>query len=165
MVICDDCFEEFVHPIFHELMEKNERFKEVYGGRARWDWDDVAVTLTFSDPVKSTVRIDVSVVGSIEGNSWQWSWANKNYKDRSRIGMDKVREFGEEKGYEALTSGFLEADEYTGWEITAIAAHLLNAPGAYRFPTDSGHVYLVYRNVEVIRADAENRINPSARDL
>ena len=165
MVICDDCFEEFVHPIFHELMEKNERFKEVYGGRARWDWDDVAVTLTFSDPVKSTVRIDVSVVGSIEGNSWQSSWANKNYDDSSRIGMDKVREFGEEKGYEALTSGFLEADEYTGWEITAIAAHLLNAPGAYRFPTDSGHVYLVYRNVEVIRADAENRINPSARDL
>jgi len=131
-------------------MGKNERFDDVYGGRARWDWDEVAVTLTFSDPVKPAVRIEVSIVGSVEGDSWQWSWANKNYEEPSRIGMGTVRAFGEEKGFEKLTSKFLEADEYTGWEMTAVAAHLLNAPGAYRFPTDEGHVYLIYRKIEVI---------------
>jgi hypothetical protein len=98
MAIFDDCFEEFVHPIFHELMEKNERFKVVYGGRARWDWDNVAVTLTFSDPVKSTVRVDVSVAGSVQGNSWQWSWANKNYKDRSRIGRKRFENLAKRRG-------------------------------------------------------------------
>ena len=62
MSVCDDCFNEFVHPLFHELMGKNERFEEQYGPHARWDWDHEAVTLTFSDPVKPTVRVDVSVV-------------------------------------------------------------------------------------------------------
>ncbi|MGA9672601.1 MAG: DUF6882 domain-containing protein [Terracidiphilus sp.] len=153
MTACDDCFQEFAHPIVHELMDKNERFREKYGNHARWDWDDIAVTLTFSDPVLPTLRIDVSVVGSTEGDSWQWSWANPNYETRSKIGIDKVREFGEVNGYEQLTSGFLDANEYTGWKMTAITAHLLDAPGAYRFPTDVGYCYLIYRHIEVLGAD------------
>ena len=66
--------------------------------------------------------------------------------------MDKVRAFGEANGYEKLASAFLEADEYTGWEMTAIAAHVLGALGAYRFPTDDGFCFLVYRKIDVIGA-------------
>jgi len=66
MTVCDDCFREFLHPIFHKLMDKNNQFFERYGRHVRWDWDDVAATLTFSDPVLPTVRIDVTVVGSTE---------------------------------------------------------------------------------------------------
>lgn len=133
-----------------KLMDKNERFEEQYGSHAQYDWDDEAVTLTFSHPILPTVRIDVTVVGSTEGNSWEWSWANSNYGDRSKLGIEKVRQFGEANGYENLTSAFLNADEDTGWEMTAVAAHLLDAPGAYRFPTDAGHCYLVYRTIEQI---------------
>ena len=131
-------------------MDKNKRFEEQYGYHGRWDWDDVAVTLTFSDPSLATIRINVTVVGSTQGNSWEWSWANPNYEDRSRLDMEKVREYGETNRYDKLTSAFLDADEFTGWEMTAIAAHILNAPGAYRFPTDNGYCYLVYRKIEVI---------------
>ena len=106
MTVCDDCFWEFVHPLFHELMDKNERFEEQYGSHAQYDWDDEAVTLTFSDPILPAVRIDVTVVGSTEGNSWEWSWANSNYGDRSKLGIEKVRQFGEANGYENLTSAF-----------------------------------------------------------
>ena len=52
MALCDDCFEDFVHPLFHELMDKNRRFREKYGGHARWDWDPDSATLTFTDPEK-----------------------------------------------------------------------------------------------------------------
>ena len=151
MAVCDDCFEDFVHPLCHELMEKNKAFESQYGDHARWDWDSEAVTLTFSDPSLPTVQIDVAVVGSTEGNSWQWSWANANYEQKSRIGIDEVRAFGESKGFHQLTSRFLDADEYTGWEMTAVAAHILNAPGAYRFPTDRGYCYLIYRTLAVLR--------------
>jgi hypothetical protein len=113
MAACDDCFSEFLHPLVHELMDKNKRFEERYGKHERWDWDDVTATLTFSDPVNPTVRIDVTVVGSTEGDSWEWSWANSNYEARSKIDMEKVREFGEANGYEKLTSAFLNTDEYT----------------------------------------------------
>jgi len=159
MAVCYDCFREFRHPLVHELMDKNKRFDERYGGRARWDWDDVAATLTFSDPVKSTVRIDVTVVGSTEGKSWEWSWANSNYELFSKRDMEKVREFGQANGYEQLTSAFLEADEDTGWEMTAIAANILDAPGAYRFPTDAGYCYLIYRKIEEIETEKDNDLH------
>jgi hypothetical protein len=164
MAICDDCFEDFVHPLCHELMEKNKAFETRYGDHKRWDWDDEAVKLTFSDPSLPTVQIEVAVVGSTEGDSWQWSWANRNYSPRSRIGIDEVRTFGETKGFAKLTTRFLESDEYTGWEMTAVAAHVLNAPGAYRFPTERGFCYLLYRTIAVLRVErvskevqAENR--------
>jgi hypothetical protein len=43
--------------------------------------------------------------------------------------MDKVREFGVENGYDKLTTPLLGADDYTGWEMTAVAEHVLNALG------------------------------------
>lgn len=153
MAVCDDCFNEFLHPLVHELMDKNKVFKNRYGDHARWDWDDEEVTLTFTDPVLDAVRVDVSVVGSTEGNSWEWSWANSNCESRSKRDIELVREFGVANGYEMLTSAFLDADEYTGWEMTAVAAHILDAPGAYRFPTEKGYCYLVYRKIFVNEAE------------
>jgi hypothetical protein len=109
------------------------------------------------------VRIDVTVVGSTEGKSWEWSWANSNVELRSKRDIEKVREFGRANGYEQLTSAFLEADEYTGWEMTAIAAHILDAPGAYRFPTEAGYCFLVYRKIEEIETEAGNNLHGAMR--
>jgi hypothetical protein len=156
MTVCDDCFHEYVHPLFHELMGKNEEFEKRYGPHESWDWDDELITLTFSDPVRPLLRIDVTVVGSTEGDSWEWAWANKNWEAKATLDMEKVREFGETNGYDKLTSAFLEADEYTGWEMTAVAAHILDAPGGYRFPTDYGYCYLVYRKIEEIETEEED---------
>jgi hypothetical protein len=150
MAACDDCFQEFVHPLVHESQEKNDRFREKYGRYARWDWDHERGTLTFSDPQMPTLEIDVSIVGSTEGNSWEWSWANANLDRHTIIEMEKVKAFGEANGYEKLTSPFLEADEYTGWEMTSVAVHVLGAPGSYRFPTELGHCYLVYRKIKIL---------------
>ena len=152
MALCDGCFEEFVHPLCHDLREKNDRFFEAYGRHKRWDWDDETVTLTFTDPDLPTVRIDVSIVGTVEGDSWQWSWANGNLSDLQTRDLEKVRDYGEANGLEKLTSRFLDADEYTGWEMTAVAAHLLDAPGAYSFPTERGRCFLIYRHLEQLTA-------------
>jgi hypothetical protein len=150
MTICDDCFQRFVHPLTHQAQEKNKQFRERYGEFSRWDWDDERSTLTFSDPAKPSVEIDVSIVGTTEGSSWEWAWANSNISPASKIGIDRVREFGESEGYDKLTSKFLDADEYTGWEMTAVTAHLLNALGTYRFPTDHGYCYLIYRKIKIL---------------
>ena len=151
MAVCNDCFEEFVHRLNHELMEKNERFRERYGTFARWDWDPESATLTFTDPEKPTLRIAVSVVGTTEGDSWEWTWANRNFEPHTKVDIDKVREFGEANGFDKLTTAFLAADEYTGWEMTSVAAHILQAPGAYRFPRDEGgYCYLIYRSIEEV---------------
>lgn len=148
MALCDECFEDFVHRLFHELMEKNDLFVDRYGKHARWDWDDISSTLTFTDAETPTVRINVSVVGTVQGDSWEWAWANRNIQFHEKIDIEKIREFGEANGFEKLTSAFLEADEYTGWEMTAVAASVLEAPGAYSFPTENGRCYLIYRTIE-----------------
>jgi hypothetical protein len=145
-----ETFEEFVHALVHDSIEKNERFRNQYGKFKRWDWDSDAVTLTFSDPVKSTLRIDVTVVGTTKGERWQWTWANRNFEPRSKLGMDEVRIFGESHGYEMLTTGFIDSDEHTGWEMTSVALHVLGGIGSYRFPTDGGFCYLIYRNIKEI---------------
>jgi hypothetical protein len=75
----------------------------------------------------------------------EWTWANSNSPAHTKIGMDTVRQFGEANGYDLLTTAFLDADEYTGRDMTAITAHLLRALGACRFPIASGYCYVVYR--------------------
>ena len=147
MALCDGCFEDFVHPLSHELKEKNELFFQRYGRHKRWDWDDEAVTLTFSDPVLPTVRIDVSVVGTVE------RVLHGNGTGRTKISLTARSGHGEGSGFrrsqklEKLTCLFLDADEYTGWEMTAVASHVLDAPGAYSFPTDRGRCFLLYRRI------------------
>jgi hypothetical protein len=164
MTSCDDLFDEFVHPLVHKGMDKNEAFERQYGRHARWDWDDSLATLTFSGPDGPIVRIHCSVVGTTQGDQWQWSWANKNIPPHEKLDVEKVREFGEQNGYEKLTTAFLAADEYTGWEMTAVAEHILDALGAYRFPTDHGFCYLAYRNIEVVGEEAENDLHGAMRD-
>lgn len=156
MAICDDCFQEFLHPLIHELMDKNEAFNERNGPYARWDWDSDASTITFTDPAKPAIRIDVTVVGTTEGDSWEWSWANLNFEPKTKRDMEKVHEFGKGKGYDPLTTAFLDADEFTGWEMTAVAAHVLGAPGAYRFPTGRGFCYVIYRDIEKLGGQDPN---------
>jgi hypothetical protein len=150
VTVCDDCFKEFVHPLVHELMNKNNQFRELYGIHARWDWDPELAIMKFTDPEKPTLWIGASVVGTTQGDTWEWTWANPNFPPHSKLDMEQIRDFGEAKGYDKLTTAFLEADEYTGWELTAVAAHILNAPGAYRFPTESGYCYLIYRKIEQV---------------
>ena len=143
-------FEEFLHKLVHESIDKNERFRQRYGRHKRWDWDSDAVTLTFTDPTKPTLRIEVVVVGTTKGNRWQWTWANRNFDFSSRMSMEKVREFGESRGYQKLTTAFIDADDDTGWEMSSIAVHILGALGSYRFPTDEGYCYLAYLQIEEI---------------
>jgi hypothetical protein len=47
--------------------------------------------------------------------------------------------------------------------MTAVAEHILDALGAYRFPTDHGFCYLAYRNIEVVGEEAENDLHGAMR--
>ena len=52
--------------------------------------------------------------------------------------------FGEENEFPTLTTGLIEADEYTGWGMTSISAKLLSAIGVYRFPEDHLTFYIIF---------------------
>ncbi len=111
MAACDDCFEHFVHPLVHESQDKNERFREKYGQRARWDWDDKHSTLTFTDSEKPTLEIDVSNVRTTEGSSWEWAWANKNIPPKNFVtsrGSKRLERLGKGRGATGIEPGARE---------------------------------------------------------
>ena len=54
-----------------------------------------------------------------------------------------MREYGEAHDIWQLKTAKWEADEADGWEMTAIAAYVLNAEGAYRTPGDVALSYML----------------------
>jgi hypothetical protein len=62
-----------------------------------------------------------------------------------------VRAFGELENLPELTQAKRPTDEHMGWEMTAIAAKVLGAKGAYRCPGENGLVYVIYSSLAFVQ--------------
>jgi hypothetical protein len=120
-------------------MDRNKRWMSRFkiGSWSRFDFDLEASTLIFSKDGRPKVIADVVVTGAVQGDRWEWAWGNPYMPVVSQERMTAVRDFGRDKNWEKLTTLFLTNDEYLGWELTAISAHILAAEAVYRCP-DSG---------------------------
>lgn len=112
----------------------------------RYDWDQEKGELVWSDNGVPKVIADIQFVGSVSTKSktWLWSWANSTVLDPLSRDIHEVQSFGQAHGIRKLTDEKWPADEVDGWEMTAIAAYVLNALGAYRSPDDDGFTYMVF---------------------
>jgi hypothetical protein len=149
--VCESClreeYEEFAHDSIHASIDQNEVWLEKYkiNDWPRWDYSLEDCTLTFSEAGEPKVICDIRAVGSVQGNSWEWSWGNKNLPDSCKGRMDEVRSFGEEKEWEKLTSLFVDnSDDYLGWELSSVAVHLLGGTAVYRCPDSETPGYFMY---------------------
>jgi hypothetical protein len=144
-------FETYRHEAVHFLMDLNEKCEKIYGTNRypRWDYDLEAGTLVFSDQGIPKTIASVQVVGttSVQLKNWLWSWANENIPSSVTELVKLVREFGEREGLTQLTESHCPDDEFLGWELTAVAARILGAKGAYRCPDDDGFTYFVYIDI------------------
>lgn len=147
-------YEDFRHDAVHELMTLNANCEEDFGlGQwERWDYELEKGTLIFSEGGRAKVVAQVEVVGSVSNQSgtWKWAWAMASLPKlvTSRIG--EVRKFGEERGWEQLSTELFEDYEGLGWELTAISTQVLEGIGAYRCPSDKGFLYLVLTGAEKV---------------
>lgn len=136
----------------HALREKQHALESDYGISRfeRWDYDQSAGTLTFSDGGVPRVVADIEFVGSVsEANgTWLWAWANFHNEAPvvSRIGA--VREFGEARGFLHLTVPLWKGDAVDGWELSGVAAQVQGAQGVYRVPTARGFLYMALMSVQ-----------------
>jgi hypothetical protein len=151
--ICDECrskdLAEVQHRLVHDAVSLNNKINKDFrlAEWPKWYYDSDQRTLSFLDNGVAKVTASVIVVGSTKGDQWQWAWGNKNYPEAERRMVEPVRKFGERKDWPALTSIFVTADEYTGWELTSVALHVLKAKGSYRFKSEDHFIYLVYREI------------------
>jgi hypothetical protein len=148
--LCEGClqdeYEAYAHDRVHESIDQNKTWLENYKIRSwpRWDYSLEDATLTFSENGKAKVICDIQAVGSVVGDEWEWSWGNGNLPEACKSRMPAVKEFGEEKQWNRLTSLFLPSNEYLGWELASITVHLLGGIGVYRCPDSGTPGYFMY---------------------
>jgi len=99
----------------------------------------------FRSPKKS-LYFKYQVAGSFSNNTntWKWSWNNDYYSEILKDEVTKVKAFGERNEYTPLTQGLIDGDRYTGWEMTAMAAKVLDSIGAYRIVEDHLEFYFLF---------------------
>lgn len=148
-------FEELSIISYAYLNEQQKEAEEKYGiGKyENWFYDQEKGTLTFSDKGIDKIIIKYEEVGSISkiSNTWLWSWANPHLEERIKTEINLVKEYGENHKLEKLIKRKWNADEYDGWEMTAISAYLMQAKGAYRVPTEKTFSFMIYKEIIDLR--------------
>ena len=142
-----EAWQEFLRHCHEELSVKQEDLKREYSltRHKRWDWDQERAELVFSNDGIPAVVATIEFVGSVstKSNTWLWSWANPSTEESVRSRIVAVYEFGEAHGYPKLTVPKWSAEEADGWDMAAVAAHVLNAAGVYRTPGETGFTFLL----------------------
>ena len=116
-----------------------------------WYYDQYTGKLTFSDSSVTKLIIDYEEVGSLSfrSNTWLWAWNNPYLEEKVKSQIGKVKTYGVRRGFEKLIKSEWKADEYDGWEMTAIAAYLMKAKGAYRVPSKDSMLYsfMIFKDI------------------
>mgnify|MGYP003387161660 CR=1 FL=1 len=118
----------------------------------RWDWNQETGQLVFSRDGEPGLVADIQFVGdlSIKSNEWLWAWANPTIDDKLKVASRRVRLHGRKHSFSKLIRDRWPGTEVDGWEMTAVAAYLLKAKGAYRTPDESGLTYLLITDIRLV---------------
>ena len=142
-------YPEWSRPAFDDLMAKQDHLEAEFqlGHWPRFDYDLAAATLTFSDEGAPKVVAEIEVVGSTAPKDWLWAWDNAHLPKICLGDIEQVRTFGREHHVAELTSAsVVERDlNELGWRLTAVAARVLDRPGAYRAPDKKGALFMLIR--------------------
>ena len=140
-------FSKFRHESVHALELLNDQCGSVFkiSSWERYDYDLDAGTLTFSQGGIPKVIASIFVAGttSESAGNWLWSWGNGFMPELVSEPVKKVRDFGIEENIKELAEPYVPDEEHKGWELTAMAARIMQTKGAYRCPANNGFIYLL----------------------
>lgn len=160
-------FESFIEQSTAYLRACNAKASHTFGigTCARCEYDLFCNEIWWSEPSAPKVRGRVTVVGTTSKSSgtWLWAWANPHFEDVEIGPIEKVREYGATEGISKLTESQWSADEVDGWEMTAVAARLLESQGAYCSPSGNGSFFLLFDRLEFIPEEERSRYMPLKR--
>jgi hypothetical protein len=122
-------------------------------GQAAWSVDQEEGTITFTSPKGVIATAPVQIIGSYNtrDGTWLWGWDNPSLEPPLTEHARKVRSFGQEHGYDALTTPKLACPEEQCWELAALACMLAEAQGAYRGPAGAVRVFMTFGDVKLER--------------
>ena len=129
-------------------IQESARQKLRFDEYARWDFDEGARTLAFTDPDRPTLVADVRLVGGYDPgrDTWAWAWTSHAESGLLIAGLDQLRMFGEVRAMDPLVSGEWPASLSDAWEMTGIAGYLLACQGVYRADFDDRYWFMLLSN-------------------
>lgn len=151
----NESFKELIEISYDYLNAQQDSCKTKYdlGSYERWDYNQETGLIEFSDNGIIKIRIKYEEVGSISttSNTWLWAWGNESLLPQVKSEIGKLKEFGIQNKYRQLVKPKWNGDEYDGWAMTAIAAKIMKAKGAYRIPTDNLYSFIIFKEIEDLR--------------
>ena len=127
-------FEELSKRAYEYLNKQQDICNTVYkiGTYQNWYYDQLTGELTFSDNGVKKLIIDYEEVGSVSEvtNTFLWAWDNPHLEQNIKSEISKVKEYGQKRKFEKLINPKWTADQYDGWEMTAISSYLLKTKGS-----------------------------------
>lgn len=115
-----ESFSQYKDRCVEEISSLQDEFKKVYDLNSfeRWSFDEDFGVFHFESDDGRKLYFKYSLVGSFsqKTSTWKWSWDNEHLKLSERRRIDEVKAFGKQNDFTTLTTGLIEADEYTGWE-------------------------------------------------
>lgn len=145
-------WQQLVDTSYEYLYERQDKLDDEFeiSKHERWDIDQDTGKLIFSNGGVPAVEAAVLFVGSFStaSNTWLWGWANSSIDGVLSERVKEVRSYGQEHGFEKLSTDKWDADEVDGWEMAAISNYLLQGKGVYRPPINSGVLFLVITDIQ-----------------
>jgi hypothetical protein len=143
-------FEDFKNQCVTDNMLLQLAFIKLYdiNSYENWFYDHGTGAFRFESDDGRNLYFKYVDVGSFstKTNTWNWSWDNNTTPKHVSNAVEKVKAFGAANNFEQLTKGLFEGDEYTGWEMTAISAKMLNSIGSYRISQAHLFIYFIFTN-------------------
>ena len=149
-------YADWRHDAVHSLMEKNAILDRDLRMNQwpRWHYEMDRRELTFSDDTRVRLIAEIQIVGSTAAHDWLWSWANSHWSDELTVDARLTRDFGVANDIQELTSASISDESLNdlGWELTAVAAKVTNAVGAYRPQSETGGLFLLIRSIAEVKS-------------
>ncbi len=129
-------------------LQETARAKLRFDDYERWDFDEEARTLSFTDPERATLVADVRIVGGFDPDreTFAWSWATHADTGLLVAGLDTLRMFGEVRAIAHVTTTDWRASLSDAWEMTGVAGYLLGCQGVYRADFDDSYWFMLLSN-------------------
>lgn len=133
------------------LLTQQEIITKKYGlsDYERMDYEQENGKMIFTIKGGAQVVMSFVIVGSISdrSNTWMWAWDNPYLLENVTEEMFRVKAYGEEHGLEKLITPKWPGNDDDGWAMTAIAAFILKAKGAFSFLSDEMMIFVIFTDI------------------
>ena len=121
------------------------------GEEENWAADQDSGRIEFAFVDGTVAEAEMQIIGTYNtlDGTFLWAWDHPSVQVPLRMHAKLAREFGEKHGLATYTERIIECTEDEAWELTAVAARLGNANGAYRGPAGTALVYITFGEIKL----------------